>query len=207
MICWLKMIDDWWLMIDDLACLDGIIDFLFCSESTKQWHYQVMGSRKGKCWCKLRFFLSLYFQKFIACIPTVLNLILLPLLTVFKLWNIIESESGEFLINCFMGNWQEVGCSGGWMGGSIRLPTPITGPRSRGHFLSGFTITSNQGPSQDQYWLHSGAAIIRNIHYVWHFEVDIFQGEDLFCPIACSGRQAPAPPWLCDRYCNNIMNI
>ena len=118
----------------------------------------------------------------IAYIPTELNLILIPLLTVFKLWNIIESGSGEFLINCFMGNWQEVGCSGGWMGRSIRLPTPITGPRSRGHFLSGFTITSNQGPSQDQNWLHSGAAIIRNIHYVWYFEGDIFQGEDLFCP-------------------------
>ena len=136
----------------------------------------------------------------IAYIPTELNLILIPLLTVFKLWNIIESGSGEFLINCFMGNWQEVGCSGGWMGRSIRLPTPITGPRSRGHFLSGFTITSNQGPSQYQYWLHSGIAIIRNICDVWYFEIDVFQGEDLFCqtfhifaPLVVAGR-LPAPP-------------
>ena len=55
-----------------------------------------------------------------------------------------------FLINCLMGNWQEVGCSGGWMGRSISLPTPITGPRSRGHFLGRFTIKSGLIKSKRQ---------------------------------------------------------
>ena len=54
-----------------------------------------------------------------------------------------------------MGNWQEVGCSGGWMGRSISRPTPITGLRSRGHFLGRFTIKSRLIKTKRQIWHHS----------------------------------------------------
>ena len=105
-----------------------------------------------------------------------------------------------FLINCLMGNWQGVGCSGGWMGRSISLPTPITGPRSRGHFLGRFTIKSRLIKTKRQICTMAPQQAPPNRDWDKYCDCQSYNGfvcvHHYFCT-SCTGWQSQLLPWLC----------
>ena len=105
-----------------------------------------------------------------------------------------------FLINCLMGNWQEVGCSGGWMGRSISLPTPITGPRSRGHFLGRFTTKSGLIKTKRQICTRAPKQALSNVDRDKCCNCQTYNGfvclSQYFCT-SCTGWQSQLLPWLC----------